>query len=197
MDAEAGAVVTFTGFASGFDNSTIEFHWDFGDGQVSVARGVNNSSVNHTYDSLGIYKPALSVTDSRGRFAAAKKGIVVYYHEEMQCNASAGEEGSYTFLVPEAAEMIVLKVICDSSCVLNDLDISVSDSKNTSVRHGNIVNASLSDGNFAKKLVAKNLTGTARGEWTARVHSRKDGSYRIEIAVYPIVYDIPPCCAGE
>lgn len=198
LEAEAGAAVTFTGFASGFDNSTVEFHWDFGDGETSVAMGASNATVNHTYASLGVYKPALNVTDSKGHFATAAKGIVVYYHREMQGETNAGRETIYSVPVPENAEMLVFKVICDSSSKLEGVDISVFDSENTIVRYSAMVDKKpLSDRSFAKKLVAKNLTGTARGEWTVRVHSREDSSYRIEFAVYPVVYDIPPCCAGE
>ncbi|WP_062617492.1 PKD domain-containing protein [Flammeovirga sp. SJP92] len=71
----AGNKVNFTASASDYENQTMSYRWDFGDGSPQTAWG--SELVSHTYTSPGNYTVQVQVSDNNGGFSVKSLNVNV------------------------------------------------------------------------------------------------------------------------
>jgi len=69
----AGFEAAFDGTASTDNDRIVSYAWDFGDGTAGTG-----AQPAHTYETLGAYDAALTVTDTAGNSATATARVTVY-----------------------------------------------------------------------------------------------------------------------
>lgn len=190
-EAQINHSVTFSAFAKNFDNSTLEFHWSFGDGNAG-----SGASIVHVFGAPGIFNISVEALDSNGTYAKASRNFVVYSYSEFNGSMQPGNR-SYFFEISNASKMIVFQVICQDHSKLNSTNLSFYDSTGREMTPTMMVTPKqLGDGTYVRKIYIKNETGLPSGNWEFRVNSREALSPIVKIAAYPTTYTAPPCCAN-
>ncbi|MDD5502839.1 MAG: PKD domain-containing protein [Candidatus Thermoplasmatota archaeon] len=188
--ARLGETVSFTGFGIGFDNSTLQFYWNFGDGATGT-----EAIANHKFLSPGVFNVSVEAHDANGTYARAYRNFVAYFYDEFQDEIFAGNK-SYFYNVSESSKMVVFQVISSEETKLNGSSISFIGGLGKNVVPTGAKFVELADGRYAKKISVKSETGFPAGNWEFRINSSEAFSFTVKIAIYPTTYTAPPCCAN-